>query len=205
MKKRTILIICMLMSIILLSGCNSILGGEEKKTQSRTGMQYYFDGKMFNTATIEILDGIEFHAPSMEGMIKDNLRIYQGENSALILWIDEDKKNVNIGKIISEYADTMVENIESVAQIDNVGVQFDMELLAKDKVNDIDRYKYIGVISAIGKDGVDVELNTVVYTMKIGKYPAYIMGVVTNRAQEKSEFVEIETNAQIMANTIKKD
>jgi len=41
------------------------------------------------------------------------------------------------------------------------------------------------------------------YTLKIGDRPGYIMGVVTNRSQEKEEFVEIETNAQIMANTIR--
>ena len=29
------------------------------------------------------------------------------------------------------------------------------------------------------------------------------MGIVTNRAQNMDEFVEIETNAQIMANTIR--
>ena len=36
----------------------------------------------------------------------------------------------------------------------------------------------------------------------LGERPAYIMGVVTNREQQKDEFIEIETNAQIMANTI---
>ena len=97
----------------------------------------------------------------------------------------------------------MVKNVEEVAQIDNVGVEFNMELLATDTVNSIPRNKYKGTIEAIGTDGIDVELNTVLYTLKVGGRPGYIMGIVTNRAQEKDEFVEIETNAQIMANTIR--
>ena len=85
--------ICMMVSIVLLGGCSELFGKEKNEAQSRTGMQYYFDGEMYDTVTIEVLDDIEFYAPSMEGMIKDNLRIYQGENSALVLWITEDKRN----------------------------------------------------------------------------------------------------------------
>ena len=139
----------------------------------------------------------------MEGIIKDNLRIYSGDNNALVLWFDKAKNDMSLGKIINKYSEIMVENIEEVADIDNVGVELDLKLLANDTVNNINRNKYKGTINAIGRDGIDVELNTVIYTLKVGKRPGYIMGIVTNRAQEKDEFVEIETNAQILANTIK--
>ena len=190
-------------AIVVLSGCRGLFDNKKSDGLSRRGLQYYFDNQIYNTVTIDMLDSFEFNAPSMEGIIKDNLRIYSGDNNALVLWFDKAKNDMSLGKIINKYSETMVENIEEVADIDNVGVELDLKLLANDTVNNINRNKYKGTINAIGRDGIDVELNTVIYTLKVGKRPGYIMGIVTNRAQEKDEFVEIETNAQILANTIK--
>jgi hypothetical protein len=192
-------------SIVLMTGCSSFFKSKNSGvTLSQRGMQYYFDNEIYSTVSIDILENIQIYAPSMEGLIKDNLRIYRGENNALVLWLDKAKNNsVSLDRIINKYSEAMVDNIEDVAQIDDVGVELNMELLAKDTVNDITRNKYKGTINAIGRDGIDVELNTVLYTLKIGGRPGYIMGIVTNRAQNRDEFVEIETNAQIMANTIR--
>ena len=192
-------------SVILITGCSSFF--EKNKsgvTLSQRGMQYYFDNEIYSTVSIDILEDIQIYAPSMEGLIKDNLRIYSGENNALVLWLDKAKNNaMSIDRIINRYSESIVRNIEDVAQIDDVGVEFNMDLLAKDTVNNIPRNKYKGTINAIGRDGIDVELNTVLYTLKVGGRPGYIMGIVTNRDQDMDEFVEIETNAQIMANTIR--
>lgn len=205
MKNKAIFCGIVIMTIVALTGCGGLFGNDKKSDElSRRGLQYYFDNQIYNTVTIDMLDSFVFNAPSMEGIIKDNLRIYSGENNALIVWFDKAKRDVGLNKIIGKYSDAMIENIEDVADIDNVGVELDLDLLANDTVNNISRNKYKGKINAIGRDGIDVELNTVIYTLNIGKRPGYIMGVVTNRAQEKEEFVEIETNAQILANTIRK-
>ena len=205
MKNKAIFCGIVIMTIVALTGCGGLFGNDKKSDElSRRGLQYYFDNQIYNTVTIDMLDSFVFNAPSMEGIIKDNLRIYSGENNALIVWFDKAKRDVGLNKIIGKYSDAMIENIEDVADIDNVGVELDLDLLANDTVNNISRNKYKGKINAIGRDGIDVGLNTVIYTLNIGKRPGYIMGVVTNRAQEKEEFVEIETNAQILANTIRK-
>ena len=203
---KKISLMCMILgSIVLMTGCSSFFKDKESGvTLSQRGMQYYFDNEIYSTVSIDILEDIQIYAPSMEGLIKDNLRIYSGKNNALVLWLDKTKNNsISLDKIINRYSESMVKNIQEVAQIDNVGVELNMELLAKDTVNNIPRNKYKGTINAIGRDGIDIELNTVLYTLKIGGRPGYIMGVVTNRMQDMDEFVEIETNAQIMANTIK--
>ena len=154
--KRTLLGMICIGCMFMLVGCGSIFGKSNRDSNlSKRGMRYYFDNKIYDTVINELQGRIEYNAPSMEGIIKDNVRIYYGDNNALVLWLGNEDKSVTKDKVINKYSEKMIENIEEVADIENVGVEFNVELLAKDKVNNINRNKYVGVINAIGKDGIE--------------------------------------------------
>ena len=204
MFKRTMLVIVVVLSILCLGACDLFKTDKGELDLSKRGLQYYFSGNMYDTVEANFSELFTYSAPEMECSSSKNSRLYKGDESALLIWMGDKSKKVSKSNILEKYSENILEYIKDASRIDTVGVKFDLNMVAEDVVNEIDRNKYVGEIDAIGIDGVDISLKTVIYTFVIEGRPGCVLGVVTNREQSKKEFDEIEANAQVMINTVKK-
>ena len=125
------------------------------------------------------------------------------ETEILFIWFGKNDDKVNSSSVLNRNSKILTKYISSFSSIDTVDVAFNLDMIAKDTVNNIERNKYVGMITGIDDNGIDVGLRTSIYTFVVGNRPGCIMGILTGVNQEDDRFDEIETNTQVMVNSMK--
>ena len=202
MKKLGIYIL-VIVNCILLSGCSLFNNEQKNKNISNRGLSYYFSNEEYGTVQANIDNLVTYNAPSMKCESDKYIRLYRTETEILFIWFGKNDDKVNSNSVLNKNSKILTKYISTFSSIDTVDVAFNLDMVAKDTVNNIERNKYVGTITGIDDNGIDVGLRTSIYTFVVGKRPGCIMGILTGANQEDDRFDEIETNTQVMVNSMK--
>lgn len=199
--KKIFISFFIIMNCILLTGCKLFDKSTDTKLNNR-GLKYYFSDKEYETVKASIDDVLTYNAPSMNCESDKYIRIYRNETEILFIWLGKSDDKVTSSTVLDKNSNVLSKYICSYANIDSVDVEFNLDKTAEDTVNNIERNKYVGSITGISNEGIDVGLRTSIYTFVVNKRPGCVVGILTGANQEDSRFDEIETNTQVMINSM---
>ena len=199
--KKLVALFLIISNIFLLSGCGLFKEDKNSKLSNR-GLKYYFADKEYETVTASIDNVITYNAPSMNCECDKYIRIYRNETEILFIWLGKNDDKVTSSTVLKRHSKMLSKYICSYANIDSVDVAFNLDKIAVDTVNNIERNKYVGTITGINNEGIDVELRTSMYTFVVENRPGCVVGILTGANQEDSRYNEIEANTQVMINSM---
>ena len=110
---------------------------------------------------------------------------------------------INSEDVLTRNSKAITKYICTFADIETVDVSFNLDMTAEDTVNNIERKKYTGTIDGINGSGIDVALKTSIYTFVVNNRPGCVLGLVLDNSQSDEKYNEIDSNTQVMINSMK--
>ena len=211
MKKLVAMVLIFSMAV-LLCGCDNIFGGKKKESASNRGFSFYFDNEEYIPHEQSLDNTVYFDAPNMTNEGDRCSRVYKNNNEVLFVWLgdrenisnkDKKEKKLLTSNVLNKCANTISSYVSAYTGLDTIDVSFNLDKIAEDIVNNIERYKYVGSIQGIDKRGIDTGLKTVLYTFVVANRPGCVVGIVLNESEEYDVYNEIENNSQVLINTMR--
>jgi hypothetical protein len=203
--KRKIVAIAMVLSCAMSTlGCSKLFDkNNNNRDMSDRGLNYCFEGEAYDVVEASIDNDITYKAPQIKCESDKNLRAYATESEILFIWLGKKADKINSEDVLAKNSKAITKYICTFADIETVDVSFNLDMTAEDKVNNIDRKKYIGTVNGINRSGIDVAFRTSIYTFVVNGRPGCVLGLVLDGSQSDEKFNEVDANTQVMINSMK--
>lgn len=202
--KKIMLIVLVIICMFQMVGCIDLFDNniEDEGELNNRGLKYYFDEEEYATVAATIDEDITYEAPEMKCESDKYIRIYKTENEILFIWLGKRADKINSSDVLTKKSKILTKYICQYANIETVDVAFNLDMIAEDTVNGIKRNKYTGTIDGINSSGIDVALKTSIYTFVVNKRPGCVLGLVLDKDQDGKKYNEVDTNTQVMINSM---